>query len=173
MDLRLKFTATGDDILDTKTITIFEDHLARDYFNFGTNRSCSLGWKPLANYSVTSNDLPAMSTWNCHGSTLHAYNNTGGGQPGSVVQAGWTLINTVTQTSQGQSVNLGTLQRGYVVVYYDKDDNLMHSQTVTGGTTTYGANNEQLPSPGTLANQSWKWYTCTAGSWAKNIHTSY
>lgn len=63
------------------------------------------------------------------------------------------------------------MDRGDVIAYYDKNTNLMHSQTVLEDTTTYGANNE--PPPGGPETQSWKWATSTAGEWPTNVPHAY
>lgn len=147
----------------TRELETFQDHLARDYCNFGTDVNCSGSWQ-FTKYNVT---ITMGGTWNCHGSTRHHYDGAGSGSVGNIdfAAGSWDMIADV---NEGE--DLGTLTRGDIVAYYDKNSNLMHSQTITSGSTTYGANNEPVPPPGTPAEQSWKWATSTAGAWTDDVN---
>ena len=170
----------------TKLLETFQDHLARDYANFETGGSCEATW-----YVETFNVDPhvAMGTWNCHGSTRHAYNGTYSDSRTGQPWLSWdvkTLVVTLHDSSgNGSHPALGTLERGDVVAYFSPNGRpydppnisdlsswiMQHSQTCTGsGDETYGANNEPKTYPGTPGGcQSWKWATSPAGDWGIHI----
>ncbi len=152
--------ATSTSCTDTRRVKIYQDHLARDYENFGTNISCDGKWT-FTRFNVT---ITMDHRWNCHGSVKHAYDGSGTGRSATTVS--WTVTKTA-----GEGESLGTLNRGDVIAYYDKDGALMHSQTVLSGTTTHGANNK--PPPGGPGTQSWVWATSTAGEWALSVPATY
>ena len=188
--LRLKAmngtASTG--VSEKRGIMIYLDHLARDYANFGTDGNCAYPWN-VTTFNV--NPQPVMDTWNCHGSTNHAYNGTGNGNAGSIFALvnNWAVKTVVVTThdssGNGSHPNLGTLERGDVVAYFSPNGKpynppnisdlnywtLQHSQTCTGsGDETYGANNEPVSFPGDpLQDQSWKWATSPAGDWGIHI----
>lgn len=140
--------------------------LGRD--NFGVGRSCNSGWKPLAKYGVAEADLPVQSIWNCHGGTTFLIGGGGSGYAGQPALTDYALIGTTTQAVQGGAISLPPLQRGDVIVYYGHTIGIMHSQVVLSSSSTYSANNEQLPAPGLPDNQSWKWAESPPGLWATN-----
>ena len=158
---------------DDTAVVMYLDHLGRDKKNFGTSQSCTdTTWTtPFGSIS--------MSGWNCHGSTLHHYSGSGSGSVGpsglAFITNTWTLQTNVVVTHQfgggGSHPSLGSLNRGDVVVFFQGNGPMMHSQTCTGdGTETYGANNEPLSYPGyPVVNESWTWATSPAGDWANDL----
>jgi hypothetical protein len=168
-----------------RVVKIYEDHLARDRENFGTGISCAGNWQFTAHgATITMGD-----TWNCHGSTRHAYDGDYDSSSTSQPWLSWTAIKVVVVThdaqGNGSHPGLGTLERGDVVAYFSPNGKpynppniadlnewtMQHSQTCTGsGTETYGANNEPKTFPGGPGEgQSWKWATSTAGDWGNHI----
>ena len=154
---------------------VYKDHLARDYANFGTGTFHYYTWE-VTTFNVDPH--PVMNTWNCHGSTWHHWNGSGGGSQSGLPPVGVPKkVATVTRQSGGGGSHppLGTLNRGDMVAYYMASGGLMHSQTCTGsGTESYGANNQALtypgmPGPPPGGNESWKWATSTAGDWANDL----
>jgi hypothetical protein len=163
------YTSTPTGVIETRKVKIYQDHLERDYANFGTGGSCVNNWK-ITTFNV--NPQPVMGDWNCHGSTWHHWNGSGTGSMSTLPPVGSPKkIVVVSHQAGGGGTHppLGTLNRGDIVAYYQANGPLMHSQTCTGNGTTYGANNEPLPYPGAPSDQSWKWATSTAGDWANNL----
>ena len=157
----LRFSLTGTSNIDSRNIRVFEDHLERDYYNFGHNRTCYDGWKPEARYGVDTSELSGMGGWNCHGSVWHAYNNTTSGQSSTTVP--WPP--SVTRLSPDSTFWSGlALSRGDVVAFYLRDGSgtldLRHSHTCLGNNNMmWGANNK-----GGWTNH-WLWYQCTSESY--------
>jgi hypothetical protein len=166
---------------DNKRIKIYEDHLARDFENFGTGISCG---NPLhSNSSWTFTRFGATITmpgsWNCHGGTSHIYNGGGSGSLGPSGVAHLfdpsrlkrTVTVTHTPTGGGSHPSLGSLSRGDIVAYFTANGDLAHTQTCTGnGNETYGANNVPVSFPGRPGvDEAWQWATSPAGDWANNI----
>lgn len=158
-EVRLSFVATGNEVIDTRTVTIFEDHLARDYYNFGASGSCDDGWKPLSKYGVALEDIDGMGGWNCHGSVWHAYNNSGGGVSATTVPWTPSVVRSEPDADFWKGISL---KRGDVVAFYriasDGTKTLAHSHTciTPSDKTMWGANNE-----GGWTNH-WKWSLCTS-----------
>lgn len=167
---------------DSKRVKIYQDHLARDFENFGTGISCG---NPLATSSWTFTRFGATitmpSSWNCHGGTSHIYNGGGSGSAGPAGVAHLlapgrlktTVTVTHTATGGGSHPSLGSLARGDIVAYYTGNGQLAHTQTCTGnGNETYGANNVPVRFPGRPGvDEAWQWATSPAGDWANNIQT--
>jgi len=148
----------------TRELETFQDHLSRDYCNFETGIDCNDNWQ-FTKYNVT---ITMGGTWNCHGSTNHAFNGSGDGSSGSLsgTITGWDPnthtppINWTTVASQ--------LDRGDVVAYYSNSGaDLQHSSTCLSGSTTYGANNEAVSGA-----ETWQWDTCTPQDWWNNAGTN-
>jgi cell wall-associated NlpC family hydrolase len=118
---------------------------------------------------VWEGDPPHLTVYqfNCHNSVWYAHNgqyiamNAGPPWPFEA----WQIKKQVTQGE-----DLGQLDRGDIVAYYDKNGNIMHAQICTGnGKETWSANNEPPPPPGTPAQQTWKFAVSEAGKWADNV----
>lgn len=167
---------------DTRKIKIYQDHLARDYDNFGVGIRTQGKWK-FTKYGVT---IWMANVWNCHGGSYHiAVGKTAAGSGNCSSGNMQALLDSYTikkevQVTHGELGNgthppLGPLKRGDIVAYYaatgkSMADRLMHTQTCTGnGTETYGANNEPLTFPGNSECQSWKWAISPAGDWANHV----
>jgi hypothetical protein len=146
---------------DTRTITIYKDHLDRDRDNFGVGISCTGPWK-FTKYGI---ETTIGNTWNCHGSVKHAYDGSGIGDSSS--PPNWQVKKTAEQGG-----DLGQLVRGDVIAYYDKNMAVMHSQTVLDANTTYAANNEP-PASGNPPPETWKWAESAPGHWTDSISAEY
>ena len=186
LQLEAVYSGTPTGIVEKRKVKIYQDHLARDYANFGTGGSCVNNWK-VTTFNV--NPQPVMSNWNCHGSTRHAYNGTydssNQGQPWLSWDVKTVVVTEHDSSGNGSHPSLGTVGRGDVVGYFspsgkpynppDIDDlaswTMQHSQTCTdSGDETYGANNEPKTYPGAPGQgQSWKWATSPAGDWGIHI----
>jgi len=185
LTLKAMHGTTDTGCKDEKKVKIYEDHLARDYENFGTGISCSGNWQ-FTKFNVT---ITMGNTWNCHGSTSHAYNGTYNSANVGQPWLSWSVkkVVVVNHDSNGNGTHdsLGTLERGDVVAYFSPNGRpydppniadlpywvMQHSQTCIGnGTDTYGANNEPKSYPGAPGQgQSWKWAISTAGDWGNHI----
>lgn len=155
--IQLYFTDKDNKAYSEREITVFQDFLARDQYNFGNNRSCDYDWKAVAHYGVKESDLPKHGRWNCHGSVLHAAENTGSGNSTSTVS--WRSIAAQKRPDSAWWSSL-PLGRGDVIAYYNASNDgtlsLQHSNICVNSATAWGANNEP-PS----FTESWKWYACS------------
>ncbi len=96
------------------------------------------------------------NTWNCHGSTVHAYDGSGNGSAGGLSAAiqGWEE-DVFTPPINWENV-AAKLDRGDIVAFY-AGAQIQHSHTSLGGTTMYGANNEAVSGA-----ETWKWAESTS-----------
>jgi hypothetical protein len=112
-------------------------------------------WEAETKYGLTPR---ITSAWNCFGSVVHAYNNTGNGYSGADDSiSGRTWIRTLTKPANQtfSSNNIGSIQRGDVI-FYKMGSLKLHASTVIDATNknTYGANNKTP----TVLPWTWKWY---------------
>ena len=142
-----------------KKIIVYEDHLARDYDNFGVGKSCKGNWT-FAKYGVT---IKMNRSWDCHGSTWHAFDGSGNGYNQH------TPVNFPTKIPYSPPIDWAAvaaqLKRGDVVVFFSgSPGNFIpqHSHTCLSGTSMYAANNE--PKVDFTKNQpdTWMWDVCTS-----------
>lgn len=150
----------------SRFIEVYEDHLARDYANFGTGISCDTDWE-FERYDMT---IEMGSQWNCHGSVNHGYDGSGTGSAGALhgeilsrsknihdAPINWTTVNS-------------QIQAGDVVAFYSgtaPNLTLQHSHTCLSGGSMYGANNEA-----TSGNETWIWDTCSSQEWWSTAGTN-
>ena len=179
----LKLTGVSGTIVggceESKTLKIYQDHLARDYDNFGVGISCGANGSDPWSFEHLGAKIDMPGAWNCHGGTKHIYNGGGSGNTGpsgvSSLLDPSRLKKTVqvTHTSSGGGTHpsLGKLNRGDIVAYFTGAGDLAHTQTCTGnGDETYGANNVPVKFPGRpRVDEAWQWATSTAGDWANDI----
>ena len=174
--LGLYFTETGNQAIDERNIDVFEDYLELGYNNFGTGRSCKIGWKPKAKYGISAEEIPAVATtWNCHGSTVYFHNGSTAGFSNDIsqIESNYSLQEIKIISKKGDTVSFSSLLRGDVIAYYDSAGHIMHSQTMYTPQTSYGANNEPLTYPGTPGDcESYKWATSAAGMWTSQLDIS-
>ncbi len=156
-DITLSF-GSGE-VIDRRSVVIFEDNLARDYYNFGISRTCWDGWKPIARYGVDEENIDGMGNWNCHGSVLHVYDNSG--PASSTHTVAWPA--SLTKYDPDYSFwGTMTLKRGDVVAFYYRNSDgtldLCHSHTCINpqGKLMWGANNK-----GGWSNH-WLWFACSS-----------
>jgi hypothetical protein len=143
--------------VQNRSIEIYEDHLARDYANFGTGIPCGPGDWTFEAYGIP---IEMNNGWNCHGSVWHAYDGSRNGSSGSTVN--WPSPTVFVPPINWNTV-VALLQRGDVVAFYSGSSlsyQLQHSHTCLTGSTMYGANNKAASGP-----ESWLWETCTSQDW--------
>ncbi len=131
--------------------------MARDRDNFGTGGSCRNTWS-FSKYGVT---VTMSGTWNCHGSTVHAYNGSGTGNANDTtlhgMVSGWTP--QVYNAPITWSTLVSNLSRGDIVAFY-ASGSLQHTHTCRQSSTMYGANNEDVRGP-----ETYIWAECTSERW--------
>ena len=163
LELEAVYSGTPTEIVEERKPKIYQDHLARDYANFGTGGSCVNNWK-VTTFNV--NPQPVMANWNCHGSTNHACSGYGSGSSGGLSSElmSWSQnpFNAPINWSNVQAL----LDRGDVVAYY-AGSSLQHSATCINSTTTWGANNDPVSGP-----ETWKWYLASPQDWWNNAGTN-
>jgi hypothetical protein len=155
--------------VQNRSIEIYEDHLARDYANFGTGIPCGPG-----NWTFEAYSIPIqMEAWNCHGSAKHAYN-------GTTCFSGTTVdwVPVVFTAPIDWAGVVGMLDRGDVVSFWGDPIGggapiLHHSHTCLSGTTMYGANNQPAADFTQVPSYTWKWATCTSEEYFNNINAAY
>ncbi|MCK5640252.1 MAG: hypothetical protein KAJ19_05625, partial [Gammaproteobacteria bacterium] len=152
LTLKAMVGATDTGWKDERKVKIYKDCLERDKVNFATGISCRNPWS-FTRFNVPIN---MTSTWNCHGSTIHAYDGSGNGSAAGLPAAilGWAK-DTFTPPITWANV-AAKLDRGDIVAFY-AGAAIQHTHTCVGGTTTWGANNEAVNGP-----ETWKWNTCTS-----------
>jgi len=170
--LTLKAVGGTTKVAGTREIKVYKDHLARDYDNFGTSRSCDTDWS-FTKYGQLIDKQPK---WNCFGSIEHAYN----GLKGAVVNSnftfkGWSKTEYNLPQSDDWDKIEGSLSRGDVVAFISMDRNSLelitdHAHTCVEGTTMYGANNEPKY---TDNGPTWKWDTCTSRQYYNDVNSQY
>lgn len=150
----------------TRVLEVFVDHLARDFANFGVNKTCENVWWITAYNS----SIPIANTWNCHGSVHHAHNGTGGGY--QIVPPSISLeIRYPNPDALDWEAIETTLSRGDIVVFYSMDSSVPpnfyaeHSHICRGNyLQMYGANNEPSfsISPDGYPVGTWRWFECSS-----------
>ncbi len=157
------FGSGGTGIKKSKKVEAHKDQLAMDMKNFKS--------PPITDcrdFVMPGGSIPHQH-FVCHNATVHAYNGTDPGTGGPWLFEGW-----VKKKEVAEGVDLGPLNRGDVVAYYDNEETIMHSQTCTGNAKeTWGANNIPPAAPGTQAQQTWKYGTSEAGKWSQDVHSFF
>ena len=146
LEVLLSYVPTG--ISDSKRVIIYKDHLARDMANFKVDQPCVNGnWEtPFGKIEIEN----PYGYWNCHGSTLHAYDGSGNGalaHPDFLNDTNYwqTPINLSYPFNQDARLQLDHLNRGDVISYHDAGGGPIHTATATGNSAqTWGANNAPL-----------------------------
>jgi len=168
---------------DQRQVKIYQDHLARDHENFGTGISCGSSAETTSwEFTAFGATIAMENTWNCWGSTIHAYNGSGNGSDptGAGLDAlinQWNSI--VFQPPFDWNTINNSLSRGDIISIWswnnstEKKPVLQHSHTSEGGATMYAANNEPAfdftkPNDGA----SWKWYECTSQQYVVALNTA-
>jgi hypothetical protein len=156
---------------DTRTLTIYTDHLARDRYNFGVGISC------IGNWQFTKYGVPvAMTEWNCRGSVQHAYDGTGNGNSNTLT-IDWnpTVYTVPINDAQWQTIQ-NSLQRGDVISFWGgmigNMDN-QHCHTCLGTPATmYSANNEPSVDFDKSPPATWKWAECTSKAYFEAVNAA-
>lgn len=173
-----------------RTLEVYRDHLERDYQNFGDGYSKSCGselnetWV-CSRYGI---DITMPTTWNCHGSCVHAYSGEGNGNASAPPTTGFVVSDPYLVSPSGDFAwdeILAEMKRGDIVAMYAETwapNDIMHSHTClreASGTqepVMYGANNR----PGISSVQtpdgidwtgSWKWFTCTTREYVTELNS--
>ena len=157
-----------------KKIIVYEDHLARDMYNFGSSQSCDPG-----NWDVGFGITHAMGQWNCFGSVQHAFDGTGRGYSG-------LLPDKVVDDWPSKAYAFGDpdaitaaqlLNRGDIVAFYVSNcsgvptDLLQHAATATGQNgRLWGANNVLFDSNG---NAAWRFAQRSVGYLMYDIRKNF
>ena len=182
----MRFAATGDTVIDTRTIDVFEDCLELGKANFGTGGYCThlaqytglpndTPWHPQSKYGVTGTDIDINAHWNCHGSAQFLYDGSGNGSGDASFANNWQKV-VIGGTHEldypfSSTVKnaLTNLNRGDIVSFYCDAGHLQHTHTSTGGSECYGANNEPAAQP-EPNDETWKWAQCTSEAYANGAN---
>ena len=168
-------------IESSKDVIIYQDHIARDYDNFGVDKTCQAGiWEtPYADIT--------MELWNCHGSTYHMYNGSGTGYNEEEDDfedfvLTWNKEAEYSNPSASEwSIIESTLDRGDIVAfyggYYSTQEDLQHSHTCRGSyRQMYGANNSPsivFSTSSPYITPSWKWYECSSKDYYDGVNAAF
>ena len=167
---------SGTGIKKQKKLKIYQDHLARDFDNFGVGISCAGAWT-FTKFGAT---ITMNGAWNCHGSVSHAFDGSGNGNSTFNVTppAGWTTVKVdgtdelAYPFSAGVLTAINAMSRGDVVSYNDDTKGAGHSATSTSGSSTWGGNNDMM-FPGPIYGESWRWAASTVTRCADNVHANW
>ena len=187
LKLEAYYNGSPTGIFEKRELIIYEKHLYRDKANFGTGGPCSerntgVNWKVKA-----FNLWPpqAMSHWNCHGGSQHAYNGTGDGSPtnASFISSWATVdVNGVDELAYPFSAAVQTainaMNEGDVVGYYctaHASHGPGHTATSLGGATTWGANNDAMILDTSTGRwkESWIWQQTSVSSCASDLNAHW
>jgi hypothetical protein len=147
----------GTGCTSQRKLKVYEDHLARDYDNFGTSQSCLAG-----TWSTPFGSIEMDEAWNCHGSCQHATDNGAG--PGTygwasptITFKSWPVMITYTNFPADWAAVATNLARGDVVTFFEKSNpgDGLHSHICLGSSSQmWGARNN----PGDAT----KWGLCSS-----------
>jgi hypothetical protein len=159
----------------TKQVVVYLDHLARDSCNFGASQFCYNGTWTTPFGCIVMNSV--SRTWNCHGSSLHAYNGTGNGYSDDLsFLATWGSSAHLNYPFSEQAMaEINAMGRGDIVTYHDSVRGVGHSATSLGGELTWGANNAPMKPVILIGNDyiptsdSMQWATATVSDCAADF----
>jgi hypothetical protein len=203
-NITLNLYARESDLLgkETKVIEVFKDHLARDYNNFGTDKTSKYQWQ-FEKYgtviTMPKNSCPKTpfeGTWNCFGSAKHAICGEGDGwlesTPINNVKyiENWSKIEYIPpfDATKWSTIN-NSIEHGDAVVFTTINGYHQHIHvSIINYTKMYAANNEPtmilsvptvVPTPTPTStpmgwmHPTWKWDECTSNQYYNNVNNAY